>query len=71
MGLLICGGQLGRGLGPVLFTSVYWWAGRQAAYRMGSLGISAVALLVLNGLRSPPGSVKAAKGKATAEKKEL
>ena len=71
LGILRSWGQLGRGLGPVLFTSVYWWAGREVAYGMGSLGIAFVGLLVLFGLKTPPGSVKA-KSKATVdEKKEL
>ncbi|KAK5663182.1 hypothetical protein OQA88_6599 [Cercophora sp. LCS_1] len=68
LGILRSWGQLGRGLGPVLFTSVYWWAGRQVAYGMGATGIAAVSLLVLFGLKTPPGAVKA---KATVAKKEL
>lgn len=68
LGNLRSWGQLGRGLGPVLFTSVYWWAGREVAYGMGATGIAAVSLLVLFGLKSPPGSVRV---KAQAEKKEL
>jgi predicted MFS family arabinose efflux permease len=73
LGILRSWGQLGRGLGPVLFTSVYWWAGREAAYAMGALGIVAVSALVLFGLKTPPGSVKqrsASKGEKN-EKKEL
>ncbi|KAI1343474.1 MFS general substrate transporter [Xylariaceae sp. FL0016] len=68
LGILRSWGQLGRGLGPVLFTSVYWWAGREVAYTMGSVGIAAVTLLVFAGLKAPPGSTKA---KAPKEKKEL
>lgn len=68
LGNLRSWGQLGRGLGPVLFTSVYWWAGREAAYGMGATGIAAVSMLVFFGLKTPPGSVKARPGK---EKKEL
>jgi len=49
-------GQLGRGLGPLLFTSVYWWAGREVAYGMGALAMAGVGLLVTFGLRAPPGS---------------
>ncbi|KAM7187937.1 Major facilitator superfamily domain containing protein [Rhypophila sp. PSN 637] len=72
LGILRSWGQLGRGLGPVLFTSVYWWAGREAAYGMGSLGIAFVGLLVFFGLKTPPGSVKArSKAQAVDEKKEL
>ncbi|KAK4117500.1 MFS general substrate transporter [Canariomyces notabilis] len=58
LGILRSWGQLGRGLGPVLFTSVYWWAGREVAYGMGALGIAGVCTLVLLGLKSPPGSVR-------------
>lgn len=56
-------GQLGRGLGPVLFTSVYWWAGREVAYGVGFAGMLAVLGLVLGGLRSP------ARGVVAGEKK--
>ncbi|CAJ2504326.1 Uu.00g117200.m01.CDS01 [Anthostomella pinea] len=66
LGILRSWGQLGRGLGPILFTSVYWWAGREVAYGMGSLGILGVALLVFAGLKAPPGSLKK---KAVSEKK--
>ncbi|RYP77864.1 hypothetical protein DL771_000961 [Monosporascus sp. 5C6A] len=68
LGALRSYGQLGRGLGPVLFTSVYWWAGREVAYNMGALGMAVVSLLVFAGLKSPPGSLKA---KPASEKKEL
>lgn len=68
LGILRSWGQLGRGLGPILFTSVYWWAGREVAYGCGALGILAVTLLVFAGLKSPPGSVKQ---KVKSEKKEL
>jgi predicted MFS family arabinose efflux permease len=59
LGILRSWGQLGRGLGPVLFTSVYWWAGREAAYGMGATGIAAVSLMTFFGLKTPLGSVKA------------
>ena len=68
LGILRSWGQLGRGLGPVLFTSVYWWAGRELAYTMGSVGLSIVSVLVFAGLKAPPGSIK--KG-ARSSKKEL
>lgn len=53
LGILRSWGQLGRGLGPILFTSVYWWAGREVAYTMGATGIAVVAAAVFAGLRSP------------------
>ncbi|KAK3900388.1 major facilitator superfamily domain-containing protein [Staphylotrichum tortipilum] len=73
LGILRSWGQLGRGLGPVLFTSVYWWAGREAAYAMGAAGIAGVSLLVLFGLKTPPASLKkkVASGAGEGEKKEL
>ncbi|KAK1758547.1 major facilitator superfamily domain-containing protein [Echria macrotheca] len=71
LGMLRSWGQLGRGLGPVLFTSVYWWAGREVAYGMGATGIAAVSLMVLFGLKTPPGSVKAKTKVQNVVKKEL
>jgi MFS family permease len=58
LGILRSWGQIGRGLGPILFTSVYWWAGREVAYRIGALGIAGVSLFVFFGLKTPPGSRK-------------
>lgn len=58
LGILRSWGQLGRGLGPVLFTSVYWWAGREKAYAMGATGMAVVAAAVLLGLKSPKGAEK-------------
>ena len=55
LGLLRSWGQLGRGLGPILFTSVYWWAGREYAYNMGATGMAVVAAAVLTGLKTPKG----------------
>ncbi|CAK7273150.1 hypothetical protein SEPCBS57363_005508 [Sporothrix epigloea] len=54
LGILRSWGQVGRGVGPVLFTSVYWWAGREVAYGAGAIGMSAVLLLAFFGLQSPP-----------------
>jgi MFS family permease len=58
LGMLRSWGQLGRGLGPILFTSVYWWAGRQYAYNMGAAGILIVLVAVFVGLKSPAGAAK-------------
>lgn len=58
LGILRSWGQLGRALGPVLFTSIYWWAGREVAYVVGATGILGVCAMVFGGLRTPPGSVK-------------
>lgn len=54
LGMLRSWGQVGRGVGPILFTSVYWWAGRDVAYGAGAVGISFVLLLSIFGLKSPP-----------------
>lgn len=64
LGMLRSMGQLGRGLGPLLFTSVYWWAGREVAYNMGATGITIVAAAVLFGLKTPKGAEKAKKATA-------
>lgn len=56
LGMLRSWGQLGRGLGPILFTSVYWWAGREYAYNMGATGMAIVVAAVLFGLKTPKGT---------------
>lgn len=71
LGMLRSWGQLGRGLGPVLFTSVYWWAGRDVAYTMGATGIAGVSLLVFFGLKSPRSSEQVGSAPGRGEKKEL
>lgn len=66
LGILRSWGQAGRGLGPILFTSVYWWAGREVAYGIGAAGIAAVTAVAFGGLRAPPGS-ETAKAKKAAK----
>ncbi|KAG6038751.1 hypothetical protein E4U41_003750 [Claviceps citrina] len=61
LGNLRSWGQLGRGLGPILFTSMYWWAGRESAYNAGATGIAVVSAAVMMGLKTPAGSGKAAR----------
>ncbi|KAF2008765.1 MFS general substrate transporter [Aaosphaeria arxii CBS 175.79] len=46
-------GQAGRSLGPLVFCSVYWWAGRDVAYKVGAAGMVAVCAAVFGGLRRP------------------
>ena len=70
LGMMRSWGQLGRGLGPVLFTSVYWWAGRDVAYRLGATGMAVVAVAAFAGLKTP-GTAGAAAGAAKGGKKEL
>ncbi|KAL3417134.1 Major facilitator superfamily domain-containing protein 10 [Phlyctema vagabunda] len=55
LGNLRSWGQLGRGIGPLAFTSIYWWAGREVAYTIGGMGVLGVSLVVFFGLRSPQG----------------
>lgn len=49
-------GQVGRALGPLIFCTLYWWAGRETAYAMGAAGMVAVCGLVFGGLKVPPGT---------------
>lgn len=55
LGIMRSWGQLGRGIGPILFTSVYWWAGREYAYNMGSMGALVVVTVAFVGLKTPKG----------------
>ncbi|KIW09332.1 hypothetical protein, variant [Verruconis gallopava] len=57
-------GQIGRALGPILFCTLYWWAGREFAYAIGSAGMLAVCGLVFGGLRIPPGTELSKKAKS-------
>jgi MFS family permease len=56
LGNLRSWGQLGRGVGPLLFTSVYWWAGREVAYTIGGMGVLAVSMIAFFGLKTPLGT---------------
>ncbi|KXL50787.1 hypothetical protein M433DRAFT_61054 [Acidomyces richmondensis BFW] len=46
-------GQIGRALGPLIFCTLYWWAGRDIAYLIGGAGMVGVCGLVFGGLKSP------------------
>ncbi len=48
-------GQAGRALGPLIFCSLYWWAGRDVAYLVGGTGMVGVCGLVFAGLKAPKG----------------
>ena len=48
-----------------MFTSVYWWAGREVAYNMGAAGMAVVAATVLLGLKTPKGAERVKAGKKT------
>ncbi|KAF2272267.1 MFS general substrate transporter [Westerdykella ornata] len=54
-------GQAGRALGPLIFCTLYWWAGRETAYAMGAAGMVGVCALVFGGLRIPPGTERVGK----------
>ena len=53
LGALRSSGQLGRALGPLLFCTVFWWAGREVAYLTGGVCMAGVASIVLVGLKHP------------------
>ncbi|KAH0542611.1 hypothetical protein FGG08_003019 [Glutinoglossum americanum] len=63
-------GQAGRALGPLIFCTLYWWAGREVAYSIGGMGMLGVSALVFGSLRSPPGTERKAP-KENKEAKEL
>ncbi|MCJ1259593.1 hypothetical protein MMC24_007432 [Lignoscripta atroalba] len=50
-------GQAGRSLGPLLFCTLYWWAGRDVAYAIGGAGMLGVCALVFGALKAPPKSI--------------
>ncbi|KAF2474299.1 MFS general substrate transporter [Lindgomyces ingoldianus] len=58
-------GQIGRSLGPLIFCSLYWWAGRETAYAAGAAGMVAVCGLVFGGLKVPPGTETVRRAKST------
>lgn len=51
LGRLRSWGQIGRAMGPVVFCSLFWWGGREAAYQIGGAGMLGVAGLVFAVLR--------------------
>jgi len=53
MGEFRSAGQVGRAIGPVLFCSLYWWAGRDAAYIIGGVGMAVVTAVAWRGLADP------------------
>ncbi|KAL2041675.1 hypothetical protein N7G274_005459 [Stereocaulon virgatum] len=50
-------GQVGRSCGPLLFCTLYWWAGRDIAYAIGGAGMLGVCAIVFGGLKAPPKSI--------------
>lgn len=53
LGRLRSWGQVGRAIGPVLFCSLFWWAGREVAYVTGGFAMAAVCMVVFGLLKSP------------------
>ncbi|KAJ5145595.1 Major facilitator superfamily domain general substrate transporter [Penicillium bovifimosum] len=53
MGRLRGWGQAGRATGPIVFCSLFWWAGREAAYNIGGLAMCVVVVAVFGLLKSP------------------
>ena len=60
-------GQAGRALGPLIFCSLYWWAGREKAYLVGGAGMVGVCGLVFGALKAPKGLNVKKPGKAAEE----
>jgi len=56
-------GQIGRAIGPVLFCTLYWWAGRDLAYIIGGTGMVAVTAVAWGGLVEPKEQFTAAEDK--------
>jgi MFS family permease len=54
LGRLRSWGQVGRAAGPILFCSLFWWAGREVAYTVGGVAMLGVCSIVFTVLRSPP-----------------
>ncbi|KAJ5833118.1 hypothetical protein N7474_001429 [Penicillium riverlandense] len=61
MGRLRGWGQAGRATGPIVFCSLFWWAGRRAAYTAGGAAMVAVAGAVFMLLKSPIPEKRSAK----------
>lgn len=59
-------GQVGRALGPLIFCTLYWWAGKDVAYAVGGTGMMGVLALVYGGLRTPKGLTGAGAKKRSA-----
>jgi MFS family permease len=53
MGRLRGWGQAGRATGPILFCSLFWWAGREVAYTAGGVAMCVVAVVAFGLLKSP------------------
>lgn len=57
LGHLRSWGQVGRAMGPMLFCSLFWWAGREVAYITGGAMMVGVGVIVFALLRAPAGAL--------------
>ena len=57
LGELRSWGQVGRAVGPAIFCSLFWWAGRERAYLVGGSFMVAVTGLVFGVLRTPRATI--------------
>lgn len=64
-------GQAGRALGPLLFCSLYWWAGRDVAYQIGAAGMLGVCALVFGSLKAPAALAPSKANKSTTSTKSI
>ncbi|KAJ5518467.1 Major facilitator superfamily domain general substrate transporter [Penicillium expansum] len=53
MGRLRGGDKPGRATGPIVFCSLFWWAGREAAYTAGGFAMCVVTVAAFGLLKSP------------------
>lgn len=53
LGSLRSWGQFGRALGPIVFCSLFWWAGRKTAYLAGCSAMVGVTTVVFTSLKAP------------------
>ena len=53
LGRLRSWGQAGRAMGPLLFCTLFWWAGREMAYNVGAAVMLGVCMLVFGFLKNP------------------
>lgn len=53
LGSLRSWGQFGRSLGPVVFCSLFWWAGRETAYLVGGCCMLGVTTAIFTLLKAP------------------
>ncbi|KAK2834875.1 hypothetical protein FQN49_006829 [Arthroderma sp. PD_2] len=53
LGRLRSWGQAGRATGPVLFCTLFWWVGREVAYKTGAVAMVGVCAIAFGLLRSP------------------